>query len=171
MDITLAIQSMLALAHICTPVIIHKTHLLLPEIILDNARPRLTIVEHRLVFRIPGRPVRHILQAMVVWILAIDKRNIRRHEVLRVLRQRRGDESEAVQDNIANVERAQKGEVRESRQSANLAQHWYALLDQSRVDLLLGMRVLEEITTTGLELGQSDKQVRRKWNWDQELTV
>lgn len=97
--------------------------------------------------------MRQTLQAMVFWILAIDKRNIRRHEVLRVFRQRRGDESEAVQDNIANVERAQKGEGRQFRQSANLAQHWYALLDQSRVDLLLGMHMLEEITTTGLELG------------------
>lgn len=89
---------------------------------------------------------------MVVRILAVDKRHICRHEVPRVLRDRRWEKSEAVEDNIADVERAQKRETSQSRQSPDLAEQRDALVDNTGVGLLLVVGVLEEVTTAGLEL-------------------
>lgn len=81
-------------------ILINKPHLLLPVIISNDTAPTLIILEHRLPLRIPSRPVRQVLQSMVIRIQCIHKRYVRRHEIERVLRDRRWDEAEVVENHI-----------------------------------------------------------------------
>lgn len=114
--------------HISLSIVINKPHRSLSEIILDDIRPTLLVPEHRLLIWRPFRPVRQV-KTMVVRIERVHESNVRAHDVLAVLTDKRRYQAETVKSHIRRVEGSKHWKIGQVAKQANLAKDWEALFD------------------------------------------
>lgn len=134
-------------------VVIDKPHGLLSEVILDYVRACFFVPEHGLGIWCPLRPLREVLQTVVVRIKSAHESNVRGHDVPAVLTERSWKSAEAVKRRIRGVERTQDWELSQATEQRNLAKHREALFDLVRpaLTLALGVGLLEEVSAAHVE--------------------